>query len=152
MSEATAVPSAIHRGDDELPWVDAGEGTLIRVLQVSEGQGLFIIENLLKGDSLSPTHRHTGPVYGYTQAGSWRYEENDFVNRSGSFLYEPAGSVHTLHSLEDGTRAWFQIYGEILNLDPDGNVERVIDAPTMLAAYRELCEAQGFATPNVVID
>jgi quercetin dioxygenase-like cupin family protein len=152
MTTVDAVPSAVHRGDGELPWVDAGGGTLIRVLHVSEARELFIIENLLSADTQSPTHRHTGPVWGYTQAGAWEYLENDFVNRAGSFLYEPAGSVHTLHAIEEGTRAWFQIYGSILNLDADGVVERVIDAPTILTAYRELCEANGLPAPNVVVD
>ena len=33
------------------------------------------------------------------------------MNRAGSFLYEPAGSVHTLQCVEDDTQVWFQMYG-----------------------------------------
>ena len=51
------------------------------------------------------------------------------MNRAGSFLYEPAGSVHTLTVLEDDTHVWFQMYGANLNLDADGNVESVFDGP-----------------------
>ena len=73
------------------------------------------------------THRHTGPVWGYTISGAWKYKEYDYVNRAGSFLYEPAGSVHTLQCIEDDTNVWFHMYGANLNLDADGNVESVAD-------------------------
>ncbi len=33
------IPTAIHRGDDELPWVDIGEGSLLKVLQIKEREG-----------------------------------------------------------------------------------------------------------------
>ena len=38
------------------------------------------------------------------------------IPADGSFLYEPAGSVHTLECIEDDTHVWFQIYGQNLNL------------------------------------
>jgi 2,4'-dihydroxyacetophenone dioxygenase len=101
------------------------------------------------------THRHTGPVWGYTNSGAWKYKEYDYVNRAGSFLYEPAGSVHTLMVPEDTvgmTDVWFQIYGANLNLDPDGNIEMVTDASTVLRSYMNRCEKQGLPRPNVVVD
>ena len=70
------------------------------------------------------------------------------MNRAGSFLYEPAGSVHTLQCVEDDTHVWFQMYGANLNLDADGNVESVIDGAGTLAAYYVLCEAAGPAPPE----
>ena len=74
------------------------------------------------------------------------------MNRAGSFLYEPAGSVHTLEAVEDDTHVWFQIYGANLNLDADGNVESVIDGALTLAGYSALCEAEGHPRPNVLVD
>ena len=70
------------------------------------------------------------------------------MNRAGSFLYEPAGSVHTLTVVEDDTRVWFQIYGANLNLDADGNIESIIDAGGILEAYYMLAEAEGFPGPT----
>ena len=96
-------------------------------------------------------HKHTGPVYAYTTSGAWKYKEYDYVNRAGSFLYEPAGSVHTLQVLEDDTHVWFQMYGANLNLDADGNVESVVDGALTLAAYYMLCEAEGLPRPNVLL-
>ncbi|MGZ6957880.1 MAG: 2,4'-dihydroxyacetophenone dioxygenase family protein, partial [Acidimicrobiia bacterium] len=95
-------------------------------------------------------HRHTGPVWGYTVSGAWKYKEYDYVNRAGSFLYEPAGSVHTLQSIEDNTRVWFHMYGANLNLDADGNVESVVDAGLVRDSYFALCEANGLARPDVI--
>jgi 2,4'-dihydroxyacetophenone dioxygenase len=145
-------PSAVHIGADELPFVDIGELAKMKVLQVKETEGLWIIENIFQAGFEVQTHRHTGPVWGYTVSGAWKYKEYDYVNRAGSFLYEPAGSVHTLTCVEDDTRVWFHMYGANLNLDADGNVESVYDASSILQAYLFLCEAQGLPRPPVVID
>ena len=89
-------------------------------------------------------------MYAYTTSGAWKYKEYDYVNRAGSFLYEPAGSVHTLQCVEDDTHVWFQMYGANLNLDAEGNVESVFDGAGTLAAYYMLCEAEGLPRPNVL--
>ena len=84
-------------------------------------------------------------------SGAWKYAEYDYVNRAGSFLYEPAGSVHTLQCIEDDTRVWFQMYGANLNLDADGAVESVSDGTSTLTLYRSLCEAAGLPQPAVLV-
>src|SRR5262247_3728258 len=98
--------TAIHIGQDELPFVEIGGGNKLKVLQVKRGEGLWIIENIFMAGYEVQTHRHTGPVWGYTRSGAWKYKEYDYVNRAGSFLYEPANSVHTLHCIEDGTKVF----------------------------------------------
>ena len=153
MIEAT--PSAVHLAASELPFADIGGGNKLKVIQVIEKEGLWIIENIFMKGFEVQTHRHTGPVWGYTVSGGWKYKEYDYVNRAGSFLYEPAGSVHTLMVPPDTvgvTDVWFQIYGANLNLDPDGNVELVTDASTVLRSYMHRCEKQGMPRPNVVVD
>ena len=146
------VPTAIHRGDDELPWVDIGDGSLLKVLQIKEREGLWVIRNRFMPGYQVQTHKHTGPVYAFTTTGAWRYKESDFVNRAGSFLYEPAGSVHTLQCIEDDTRVWFHMYGVNLNLDADDNVESVADGAGSLAFYLAMCEQMGLPRPNVLVD
>jgi hypothetical protein len=67
------------------------------------------------------------------------------MNTAGSYLYEPAGSVHTLNvpaSNTEVTDVWFTIYGANLNLADDDSVELVIDAHAILPYYRALCEAE----------
>lgn len=151
MPAIETVPAAVHIGEEDLPFVDIGGGNLLKVLQVKAEEGLWIVENVFQAGYQVQTHRHTGPVHAYTTSGAWRYREYDDVNRAGSFLYEPAGSVHTLQCVEDGTRVWFQMCGANLNLDEDGNVESVFDGPGTLAAYYALCEAQGLARPAVLV-
>src|SRR5436853_5861194 len=111
MALIESAPSAVHIGADDLPFVDIGGGSLLKVIQVKEREGLWIVENIFRAGYEVQRHRHTGPVYAYTTSGAWRYKEDPYVSRAGSFLYEPANSVHTLQSVEDDTHVWFQIYG-----------------------------------------
>jgi len=150
MTLTNQIPTAVHIGADDLPWVDIGDGNKLKVICVDTKEGLWIVENIFQSGYTVQTHKHTGPVYAYTVSGAWKYKEYEYVNRSGSFLYEPAGSVHTLTAVEDDTQVWFQIYGANLNLDADGNVESFIDAGTVLQAYYALCEAEGRPKPNVL--
>ena len=145
-------PEAIHFGSDDLPFIDIGDGSKLKVLQVRSGEGLWIIENIFQAGYEVETHRHTGPVWGYTTSGAWKYKEYDYVNRAGSFLYEPAGSIHTLQCIEDETQVWFHMYGSNLNLDAEGNVESVANGDVTLAAYLALCKEQGFGEPNVLVE
>ncbi|OBA94224.1 cupin [Mycobacteriaceae bacterium 1482268.1] len=145
------VPTAVHIGAEDLPFVDIGDGSKLKVIQVKEAEGLWIVENVFQAGYEVQRHKHTGPVYAYTTSGAWKYKEYDYVNRSGSFLYEPAGSVHTLQVLEDNTHVWFQMYGANLNLDADGNVDSVVDGALTLAAYYLLCEAEGLPRPAVLV-
>ena len=151
MSVTETVPPALHRGADELPFVEIGGGNKLKVIQIDAAEGLWIVENIFQTNYEVQTHRHTGPVYAYTVSGAWKYREYDYVNRAGSFLFEPAGSVHTLTVLEDDTHVWFQMYGVNLNLDADGNIESVFDGPGTLEAYYALAEAEGFPRPNVIV-
>ena len=146
------VSEAVHFGKDDLPFVDIGDGSKLKVLQVKHGEGLWIIENIFQAGYEVEKHRHTGPVWGYTSAGAWKYKEYDYVNRAGSFLYEPAGSVHTLQCVEDNTRVWFQMYGSNINLDADDNITAVIDGKLTLDFYLAMCEEQGLPTPNVLVE
>ena len=150
----TAAPSAILRDDSALPWVELTEGVEIKVAQVDLDNGLWIVRNRFAPGARVQTHRHTGPVYAFTESGSWLYEEypND-INRAGSYLFEPAGSVHTLIVPETNTEptlVWFVVHGVNLNLAPDGSVELVVDAQLVLDVYLTMAEAAGLPRPDVV--
>ena len=152
MTMTNVAPNAVHVGADDLPWADIGGGNKLKVLQVKEREGLWIVHNVFQAGFEVQKHRHTGPVWGYTTSGAWKYKEYDYVNRAGSFLYEPAGSVHTLQCIEDDTFVWFHMYGANLNLDADGNVESVTDGSNTLEAYYLLLDSQGVPRPNVLTD
>jgi len=147
------IPKALHRGESELPFVNLGDGTELQLLQVDVEAGLWVIRSRFAPGTIVPTHKHTGEVFAFTLAGSWKYVEYPEVNVAGSYLYEPAGSIHTLTvpAENDGmTDVWFAIYGANLNLDADGNVETVIDAGLVKDTYFALCEAEGHPRPNVI--
>jgi len=147
-----AQPEAVHIGGEELPFVDIGDGSLLKVLQVRPKEGLWIVENIFQAGYAVDTHRHTGPVFGYTRSGAWKYKEYDYVNRAGSFLYEPAGSVHTLTCIEDDTQVWFQMYGCNINLDADGNITSVVDGSLTLEFYLAMCREMGHPNPPVIVE
>lgn len=149
----TDIPLAMHRGADELPFVDIGDGSQIQLLQVDIDTGLWVIRTRFSPGYQVQTHKHTGEVFAFTLAGSWKYAEYPEVNRAGSYLYEPAGSIHTLVVPEDNTEVtdvWFAIRGANLNLDAEGNVTSVLDATLVRDGYLLLAEAAGVPNPPVI--
>jgi 2,4'-dihydroxyacetophenone dioxygenase len=143
-----------HAGEDDLPWVDATAGIWLKVLRVDANAGIWVVRNRFEPGARLQIHRHTGPVDGYTISGRWHYLEYDFYSTAGSYIREPAGSVHTLDVPADNdevTDVLFVIEGALLDLAPDGSVESVIDGTTALVGYQALAVAQGFDPPTGVI-
>src|SRR5204863_9730933 len=115
--------------------------------------GLWVVRMRMQPGATLHTHKHSGEVHAFTVAGSWRYLEYEAVNRAGSYLYEPAGSIHTLHvpaTNTEVTDVWFAIRGPNLNLDEQGNVASVWDATFMIETYLDLCAKAGHGRPPVI--
>lgn len=149
-------PTAQHIGDDELPWVvnaETGVSSKLYVAKVSEG--LWVLRTRFEPGVELQTHKHTGQVYAFTTTGAWGYRESEYMNTAGSFLYEPAGSIHTLYTPEDNaepTDVFFAIYGANLNMDADGNIDSVTDAESVLGYYLHECTKLGVDNPPVLTD
>lgn len=153
MTESGTVPLALHRNVADLPFVTIAEGTELQLLQVDIDVGLWVIRTRMQPGVTLQRHKHTGEVFAFTIAGSWKYLEYPEVNTAGSYLFEPAGSTHTLHVPETNTGVtdmWFAIRGANLELDSDGNVENVVDAGAVLEIYRGLCREAGHPDPDVI--
>jgi 2,4'-dihydroxyacetophenone dioxygenase len=147
------IPTAIHRGEQDLPFVDIGDGSDMQLLQVDIEAGLWVVRTRFQPGYEVQTHKHTGPVFAFTINGRWKYREYPEVNTAGSSLYEPAGSVHTLTVPADNTEVtdvFFAIYGANLNLDEHGNVTSVWDAAFIRDGYFLLAEAAGHDRPDVI--
>jgi len=149
-------PTAVHRAESDLPFVTFPDSVRMQLVQADLANGVWIVRSLFPPGVTIQTHKHTGHVYAFTQSGRWHYLESpEAVNGAGSYLFEPAGSVHTLHVPPDNdgdTDVWFAIHGANLNIDAEGNVEVVIDAASVLAGYRKLCASQhGMSDPPVVV-
>lgn len=69
---APTAPTAVHLGRDDLPFVDISDGAGLKVIHVDAEVGLWIVENVFQAGFEVQRHRHTGPVYAYTTAGTWR--------------------------------------------------------------------------------
>ncbi len=102
---------AIHISESEVPFVDTGDGGSMQLLQVDLNQGLWILRTRMPPGRTITKHYHTGSVFAVTLKGRWFYKEYpSYVNAPGSYLYEPAGSVHTLMTPKDQegiTDVWF---------------------------------------------
>ncbi len=148
--------AAIHIGDSDLPWVGLGDGSELQLLQVDLHQGLWVVRTRFQPGYQVTTHYHTGSVFAVTLSGSWYYNEYpEYVNTAGSYLYEPAHSLHTLKVSDDNegmTDVWFAIYGANVNLDEDGEVVGITDAQSILAAYRSRCETEGVSPAGVIVN
>jgi quercetin dioxygenase-like cupin family protein len=148
------LPTALHRAESDLPFVPYQEGVLFQLLQANIEAGLWVIRARFEPGVTLPRHKHTGEVFAVTFSGAWRYLEYPEVNTAGSYLYEPAGSIHTLHvpaSNEGITDVWFAIRGANLDLDDEDQVAAVIDAGAVLEIYRSQCAAAGLPAPHVMI-
>jgi 2,4'-dihydroxyacetophenone dioxygenase len=152
-SEILGAPASMHRAERDLPFVPYQEGVVFQLLQVNIETGLWVVRVRFEPGVTIQRHRHTGEVFAFTIRGSWRYLEYPEVNVAGSYLYEPAGAIHTLHvpaTNKETTDVWFAIRGANLNVNPEGNVEAVLDAGTVLEIYRGQCRKLGLSAPKVI--
>ncbi len=147
------IPASHHRGEDELPFVEFAEGIMFQLLQVDIEAGFWTVRVRFDAGITIPKHRHTGQVFAYTLSGAWKYLEYPEVNTKGSYLYEPAGAIHTLHVLEDNkevTDVVFVVYGANIDLDEDDNIIDLLDPTIVRDLYLERCKEAGHANPDII--
>lgn len=152
----TAIAAAAqHVGVEDVPWIPnpTYPGAELRLLQADVREGIYVMAGRLPGDLHIGTHRHTGAVHMFTLSGAWKYIEHEYVNRAGSYLYEPPGSVHTFYVLpgEEITETLSIVYGETQYFDDDGAIIQVSNAETNLRNYYEGCEQAGVPRPTGIL-
>lgn len=150
-----ALAHATHIGENDLPFVEVGTGIELQLQMVDLADGLWVIRTKFEPGTSITKHYHTGPVFAVTYSGEWYYKEYpEYRNTKGSFLYEPAHSLHTLTVPEtnnDVTDVWFAIRGANINLDENDEVESVTDANSILESYKSLCEEQKLPYEKLLI-
>lgn len=108
-------------GPDDRVWVPLAQGVWMapQMFDCTNGGWTNLIR-IRPGGRLA-CHYHTGPVHGFTLEGSWRYLEHDWVSPAGTYIYEPAGELHTLLADDAaGMTALFVTHGTLVYTDEQG--------------------------------
>lgn len=153
LTRGAVAPETIHRGTQELPFVSTVPGISSQLVHVNLETGLWVTRARFSPGYKSVRHYHHGEVFAFTIKGRWRYLEQKEINDAGSYLYEPAGAVHTQYVLEDNPEPadiWFSVLGRNDDLDDAGNVIGNYGAPEILENYINACREAGFGTPPVI--
>ena len=150
---AALIPVAIHRGENDLPFAEIMPGVMVQVVHADIKAGIWVTRMKAQPGATLARHKHTGEVFAFTLSGSWKYLEYPEINTAGSYLYEPPGSIHTLHVLANNsgvTDVWFAIRGANLYLDEAGKIDSMADATGALQRYLDACRAAGHPVPDVI--
>ena len=148
-----AIPAAILRQEQDLPMVPFAPGVLIALLQVDFAHNIRITRARLDPGVRFRTHLHTGHVFAWTVSGTWKYLEYERSSTANSYLYEPAGSCHTLVVPEDSKEVAdviFIVHGSNVELGSEGEYEGVTDAAQIARAYLRSVKALGLPRPDVI--
>lgn len=138
---------------DDLPWVvienEWGESQ-VKMLRASLIENSYSLLIRWSAGIKVPKHYHFGSVHAWTLAGQWRYAEYDWVARPGTYVFEPAGTIHSL-CVDEDTEALFVVNGGQVDFSPEGDIISSTDASTALAGYQMGLEAMGRKLPPGVI-
>jgi 2,4'-dihydroxyacetophenone dioxygenase len=129
-----------------------GPGINFQPLYLDPEVGVWSVIGTFAPGAELPIHLHTGGVHGYTLKGKWIYREYpDQPQTEGSYLYEPASSVHTFYAPATNTEdtvVLFIVYGANVNFTQDGQFHSVLDALTVAKLTEKCAQAQGLGTVN----
>lgn len=126
-------------------WMPVGTLGHSRPLVYDTRNGGWISLLRAKGEGTIQRHRHAAPVTAWTLDGSWGYREHDWVARKGSFVYEPAGHIHTLfiHPEQGHMLAVFHIFGPLVYINEAGEAEDYEDVFVRMDRYLKYCKTVG---------
>ena len=122
-------------------------GVSIQPLRFDPERGEIVVLAAIAPGVELPIHYHTGSAEVYTLSGRWDYREYpDQPQTAGSYLYEPAGSVHTFFTPADNTEDtvvlwWMQ--GAQVSFNEDGTFHSLTDAVTIQYLVDQAAAAQG---------
>lgn len=150
---AGEIPPAILRKEADLPMVKIGDGVAIQLLQVDFDHNIRVTRARLDPGLKLRSHIHTGHVFAWTLSGTWKYLEYPESSEANSYLYEPAGSAHTLMVPQDSPEpadVIFIVHGSNIELGAKGEFEGATDAATIARAYLRGCKELGLPRPDII--
>jgi hypothetical protein len=148
-------PASGQVNPNDLPWALWMEGLEVKMLRCNLSTGEYtLMVRYSGGDVDLPRHKHFGPVHAWTVQGTWGYLEYDWVATTGSYVYEPAGSIHTLraHATDEDVIVIYAMSGGLIMLGPDDELWMMEDAATALERYQLALEQQGEQMPEGILE
>ena len=125
-------------------------GVHITPFYLNPETGVWVIYARFEPSTQLPEHFHTGIVHFYTTAGSWKYlEYPDDVQTAGSYLFEPAGSTHTLRS-DEGAEGFIMVEGANVNFNEDGSLMFIMDAGWIEQMLHTVAKETGQKMPRYI--
>ena len=131
-----------------------GDGVHFKPLRLDMEAGVWVVLATIAPGAVLPLHYHTGIAEGYTLSGCWHYlEYPDQLQTAGSYLYEPAGSVHTFVCPESNTEdtvLFVRVEGGNVNFTEDGQFHSILDSVTIRHLTATLAEEQGLGSIDYI--
>lgn len=154
----TSIPLALALATDDLPYADdwlGYPGVSLKVLLADVEGACYVVRIRFAPGVQLLTHLHVGTVHAFTFSGEWTYLEypDSAPSRAGSYLYEPAGSTHTLKVADENTEVTdvlFISYGAMIVYDEEGNIIAARDAQAERDDYIAHLQAQGKPVPRFI--
>jgi quercetin dioxygenase-like cupin family protein len=139
--------------EDGVALPGSAPGSTIIPLFLDRENGVWVLYGKFEPGTRLPTHFHTGVVHFYTTKGEWHYlEYPQDVQRAGSYLFEPGGSVHTFCVPEHATQAaegFMVVFGANINFI-DGEFVGIRDAGFIEDALLESARQAGLPLPRYI--
>lgn len=131
----------------------AMQGVTLIPLFLDRENGVWVMYGKFEPGVTLPKHFHTGTVHFFTTKGRWNYKEYpDDPQTAGSYLFEPAGSIHTFSVAEDAkepAEGFFIVNGANVNFEGDAFVG-ITDAGSLEQAIIAAAKAGMAAMPNYI--
>ena len=124
--------------ESDVPWLaeSLSAGVSLKPLRLDLEAGVWVVLVSFSPGSRVPLHYHTGEAEVYTLSGRWNYVEYpDQPQTAGSYLFEPAGSVHTLEVPADNTEDTLmlvRVRGANVNFAEDGTFHSILDTTALV--------------------
>lgn len=138
---------------EAMPWIPFApysDEIFLKLIKVDPIQGEWITLLKLPPKTELPMHHHAGTVKVWTLKGSWRYLEHDWIARTGSLVYETAGSRHTPVAVgEDEVITLNIVMGDWNIMSPEGAVLAIENWRSMMDRYLNYCKAKGIKPQDV---
>jgi 2,4'-dihydroxyacetophenone dioxygenase len=124
----------------------AMDGVSLTPLFLDRENGVWVLYGKFAPGTVLPTHFHTGTVHFFKTKGRWNYREYpEDPQISGSYLYEPGGSIHTFMVPADAAEdaeGFMVVNGANVNF-VDGSYQNITDAGSLEDMFLAFAKATG---------